>query len=125
MIHNEGQRRKSAECGVVPSISVAFSTSGLSLCVRMMINYPRAAFFLCANSAVSLAFGCYLPACTVLLLPNKSWFFWKRSAKMSLSGLKGPFTEQLQFSMCAILAEKKIQRSALAGKQRMHFKGII
>lgn len=105
MIHNERQRGESADCGVVPSISFAFSTSGLSLRVRIMINYPRAAFF-CVQTQLSPAFGCYLPACTLLLLPNKSCFwsvvqnepFW----------LKGPYRTITIFYVCYFEGEKKI-----------------
>lgn len=72
MIHNERRKGESADCSV-PSISFAFFTSGLSLRVRIMINYPHTVFF-CVQTQLSPAFGRYLPAWTLLLLPNKSCF---------------------------------------------------
>lgn len=111
MIHNERQRKESADCSVVLSISFAFSTSGLSLRVRIMINYPRTVFFR-VQTQLSPAFGCYLPACTLLLLPNKSCVF-EAQCRMSLSGLKGPYRKIPIFY--AFREEKK--KTALAGMQ--------
>lgn len=51
------------------------------------------------------AFGCYLPACTLLLLPNKSYFL-KRSAEWAFLGLKGPYRIIPIFYVC-YFGEKK------------------
>lgn len=101
IFHDDSQwnaKGESADCGVVPSISFSFSTSGLSLRVRIMINYPRAAFF-CVQTQLSPAFWCYLPACTLLLLPNKSCFM-KRSVEWAFLGLKGPYRTIPIFCVC-------------------------